>query len=204
MKINRNVIKELEPCNDRFSNYIKSYSDFDGSLKEFLALTEISYDDKMWVFIRLASSKQIIKWGALCAQSVLHIFELQYPDDKRPRNAVELVLENYIDDVDLESVRTSSYAAIDAARALYAANDTAHNAHVADAAAHAAAAACSIAYAAAYAAAFFEIRNAAYYEVRSTIHSSSHAAAYADDITKIEVNRALQQNKNLQFMLGAI
>lgn len=36
MRINAKIIKKLNPCQGRFDNYLKYYSDFDGDLKEFI------------------------------------------------------------------------------------------------------------------------------------------------------------------------
>ena len=75
MKISTEIIKKLNPCTERFNNYLKHYEDFSGTLQEFLNLDKITYDDKVWVFTKITTKKQIIKWGILCAESVLHIFE---------------------------------------------------------------------------------------------------------------------------------
>jgi len=48
--------------------------------------------------IRILDTKMIlIKWIVLCAKHVLHIFEEQYPDDKKPRKAIEAA-SNWIKD----------------------------------------------------------------------------------------------------------
>jgi len=48
--------------------------------------------------IRILDTKMIsVKWAVSCAKHVLHIFEDKYPDDKRPRKAIEAV-SNWIKD----------------------------------------------------------------------------------------------------------
>ena len=84
MKISTKIIKELNPCCERFDNYLEYYGNFEGNLNEFLALDKISYDDKVWVFTRIAIKAQNVKWAALCAESVLLNFEKKYPYDRRP------------------------------------------------------------------------------------------------------------------------
>ena len=88
-------------------------------------------------------------WFAiLCAESVLKYFEDKYPDDDRPRKAIEAAKE-YL------KTKLAAYAAADAADAAYAAYaaaDAADAARAAYAAAGAAYAAAGVAYAAADAA----------------------------------------------------
>ena len=119
MKINKDVIAELSPCESRFNNYLAHYNDFNGDLSEFIKLENITYGDKVWVFIRLATKEQNVKWAALCAKSVLHVFETKYPNDKRPRQAIDAILNNEIN----SEVRKSTYAADAAYAAAYAAYD---------------------------------------------------------------------------------
>jgi len=51
--VNKEIIKSLKPCADRYENYLKYYSDFDGQLEEFLDLENITYQDKIWLAVRL-------------------------------------------------------------------------------------------------------------------------------------------------------
>jgi hypothetical protein len=152
MIINTDKIAKLSPCESRFNNYLTHYKDFEGSLEEFLALDKINYTDKVWVFTRLATKGQNIKWAVVCARSVLDIFESKYPDDKRPRMALDAALD-YSDgkislDELLEARRgayTAAYAAADADAAAYYAADAAADAAAASYAAYAAPAAANAA-----------------------------------------------------------
>ena len=121
MKISTEIIKKLNPCTERFNNYLKHYEDFSGTLQEFLNLDKITYDDKVWVFTKITTKKQIIKWGILCAESVLHIFEKEYPYDKRPFLALQAA-KNYLINPSEENKKTAA----DAAYAAYAADATAY------------------------------------------------------------------------------
>ena len=158
MLINKRVIAELNPCKERFENFANHYSNFEGNLKEFISLENITYSDKVWVATRLLKRPQLVKWGALCAQSVLHIFEAKFPNDKAPRVAIEATLAGVMTDEILENARKSRYTA-DAAYAN--ANDADADAYAAAAAAaYAADAAADAAYAA-YAAAYAAVAVAA-------------------------------------------
>ena len=75
MKINIETITRFNPCKDRLDNYLSYYSQFDGSLSEFLNLDKITFRDKVWISVRLMTRTQKVKFSILCAESVLHIFE---------------------------------------------------------------------------------------------------------------------------------
>jgi hypothetical protein len=53
MNINTKVIQSFNPCQDRLDNWTAHYSDFNGSIQEFLDLSEITRSDKRWVLFRL-------------------------------------------------------------------------------------------------------------------------------------------------------
>jgi len=53
MKVNKKIIKKLNPCKERFDNYLKHYKNFSGDILEFLALGKITPKDKIWVTLRL-------------------------------------------------------------------------------------------------------------------------------------------------------
>lgn len=89
MKINLETIQKLNPCQDRLDNYKNNYDTNDFTLEEFLNLDKITYTDKVWVATGLFTKKQNVLWSIKCAESVLHLFESLYPEDKRPRDAIE-------------------------------------------------------------------------------------------------------------------
>ena len=186
MIINAEKISKLNPCESRFNNYLRYYKDFEGSLEEFLALDKIAYNDKVWIFTRLATKEQNIKWAVACARSVLDIFESKYPGDKSPRKALDATLDYMGGKISLgellEAGRSANAAAAAAAAAAYA------NAY---AAANAACAAYAYAAYDAYAPA-----NAAINAARA----ASNAARGVGGAT----NRKQQYELNSLFMLEAI
>ncbi|MHC4687944.1 MAG: putative immunity protein [Planctomycetota bacterium] len=94
-----------------------------------------------WLIVRLLSYKDTVRYAAFAAEQVIGLFEERCPDDKRPRQAIEMTKE-WLDG--RASKAEARFAADAAARAAYAAADAA-----ADAAAGAAGAAARAAYAAA-------------------------------------------------------
>jgi hypothetical protein len=189
MRLNKDIIAKLEPCESRFNNYLSYYKDFDGTLEEFLALDNITYSDKVWVFVKIADKFQLLRWSYLCAESVLHIFETKYPNDNRPRQSLDAKLK-YINKptkdnlIDWDNSRNAAYAAY-AATDAYAAN-----------AAYAAAAAYAYDDAAAYTAYAAYAADAATY--------ATAAAANAADTYAAATAREAQQDLNLLFIIEAV
>jgi len=88
MKINKEVLKGLNPCADRYKHFLKHHANFDGSLSEFLDLPNLEYGDKAWVAVRVLTKNKRVKWAMLCVESVVHIFEAKYPYDRCLSNCI--------------------------------------------------------------------------------------------------------------------
>ena len=133
-------LKALGPCAEGFkwySNNIKT-DDLESIL---LQLAEHRWDWCRWLMVMVLNEKQNRLLAIYCAELVLPIFESKYPDDKRPRKAVEATkdfMEGKISAEDLSVARSGASAAAYYAAAAYAA-DAAYAAYAAyDAAAYAA------------------------------------------------------------------
>jgi hypothetical protein len=81
--------------------------------------------------------KEQLSLSIQCAEKVLFIFEEKYPDDKRPRQAIEAAKKYLADPTEENKAAAASYTAADAAND--AVNDTAYAAYYAAASADAAA-----------------------------------------------------------------
>jgi hypothetical protein len=180
-KVTNELIKSLNPCKARHDNYLKFYTNKEYSKAQFLGLKNISHSDKLWVAFRLMPKDNIRLACADIAESVLHIFEAKYPDDKRPRLAIEAARRGNA----VAAYAANTAAAAANAAAAYAANANAYAAaYAAYAAAYAAnAAAANAAYAyaadAAYAYAADAAANAAYAAAAAAAADAAYAAAYA-------------------------
>jgi hypothetical protein len=128
-----------------------------------------------WLLTRIFSRKQKIKYAIFAAESVIKIFETKYPNNDKPRKAIEAAKTVLKSDTK-GNRKLAAYAAADAYAA--AAYDD-------DAAAAAAAAAYDdAAYAAAYAVAYaaYAVAYAAYaYAAYAAADAAYAAAAYAAD-----------------------
>jgi hypothetical protein len=108
-----------------------------------------------WLVVRCMNHTSQIKYALYAAEQVLHIFEEKYPDDDRPRRAIDAA-KKYLkkrtkknaNAADAAYAAYSAYAAADA----YAANAAAYSAYAAADAAYATYAAAYAAYYAAYSA----------------------------------------------------
>jgi hypothetical protein len=115
-----------------------------------------------------------VQWAAECARRVLKHYEDRYPEDKRPREAIQAALKWAKDPT--EANRAAAYNAANAAHNAANAANAAHNA--ANAAADAAA---YHAYHAAYAA---NVTNAAAYAANAANAAAyAYHAAYAANVT---------------------
>src|SRR5271166_3971504 len=106
MIITTQYIRKLNPCEDRLDNWNLNYKDFNGSLLEFLDLDKITHEDKVWVYFRSINPELIPTIAADMAELVLHIFEKEYPNDLKPRKAIEAARNK-----DKDAANAAAYAA---------------------------------------------------------------------------------------------
>ena len=143
MEITQKQLIELRACNEGISWFVQQKES--DSTKIFDKLLETNHFQwANWLIIRLLNRDNKTRYAIFAASEVLHIFEKKYPNNKRPREAIDaaqLYLEHPTDENRIKC-RAAAYAAAYADAAAAAA---------ADAAAHAAAYADAYAYAYAYA-----------------------------------------------------
>jgi len=114
--INKKYLKSLKPCEDRWRNYLTHYSDFEGEIIDFLTLNELSVEDKMWVCLRLETLplNVIQEFGFRCAEKVLSNFESKFPDDNRPREAIQIarkVVQKLLPESDVSRAASIAWSA---------------------------------------------------------------------------------------------
>ena len=140
MKITKEQIRKLEPCSEGWEWYLEYQTD---NLTELLIKVNNNHSDwARWLVTNLMTKQQNVKIAIFSAEQVIEIFEKQFPDDNRPRAAIEAA-KKYIDDqtyVARDAARDAAQAAVDAAAlaaaAFYAAAAAAKAAAYAAAAAH--------------------------------------------------------------------
>lgn len=130
-------LKTKEACDDGIAWFNGCVKEKPSDVMDAL-LAEKKLDWANWLIARLLSRKDSIRYAIFAAEQVIGIFERLYPDDKRPRQAIEAakaVLKNNNETTRAAAAR----AARDAARAARDAVWAAVAARVAGAAAEAAA-----------------------------------------------------------------
>ena len=145
-----NEIREYSPCSAGWSKLLKSLGKTHSD-DEPLALEHIldsnGLDDALWALRAVKGhDKDLRLFACQCARLALPVFEEKYPEDDRPRKAIETAEEfalGQIDEDELEkAARAAAYAAYAAAyaaaraaaRAANAAADAANAAYATDAA----------------------------------------------------------------------
>ena len=148
MKVTKEFLREKRACAAGYRWFCENcldLVDFEAQIKH---LKQHRFDWANWLLVRLMSLEQKRKYAIFAAEKVLHIFEAKYPDDERPRKAIEaaaIVVEN-----NTKENRSKADAAADDAYTAYADDDSTY-AYADDAyTAYAAAAAYDAASVAAY------------------------------------------------------
>ena len=116
--INLKYLKSLNPCEDRLNNAIKYYSKFEGDILDVLYLNKISSEDKIWIASKVLPDNILHRFSIECAYSTLDNFEKEYPNDLRPRKAIEAKqawLDGEISDEELKEAQSASHSASNSA-----------------------------------------------------------------------------------------
>jgi hypothetical protein len=125
MKTTLELIRKQKPCEESWSELLKSLNKTKAD-SEPLELTYIletlGIEDAIWSLRSLeGKDKEIRLFAADCAESVLHIFEKEHPNDDRPRKAILAARDyanGFITSQELKAAGAAAGAAAgDAARA---------------------------------------------------------------------------------------
>jgi len=147
MNLTLNVIREKSPCHEGWTKLLttlgKTKAD-DEPLELLTVLNSNGMDDALWVLANTGCYERLYRhFIAWRAEQLLPIFEAQFPNDTRPRNAIAIARDDTATDQDRAAARTAAWdaasaalgaqgdvwdAARDAARAARAARDAVWNA----------------------------------------------------------------------------
>ena len=164
MKINRKWLEKFNACTDGKEWYLTNCPENPSEGIKGLMKGD-KYDWANWLIVRIMNYKQYVSYAIFAAEQVIDIYEKQYPDDKRPREAMEAAKKCI--DIPSKKNKQAAYASANAAAnaahaAAYASANAAYaayaSANAADAAAYAAYAAANADSAAAYVANKKEMR----------------------------------------------
>ena len=115
MKLTLNDIKSKSPCENGYKKLLKSFDktsadDTEVSIQHLLNSNGI--DNTLWVIYNCIPDRIMDKRN-MCAdfaESVLHIFEQQYPNDKRPRQAIEIFRKEDATQQEITAARAVAWA----------------------------------------------------------------------------------------------
>ena len=126
MKITRKLLVSLEVCDEGLEYFDENkLEDIDvfGLINQLIDENKFTWIN--WLLARVYNHDNCIRYAIYAAESVLHIFEDKYPDDMRPRQAIEaiknLLFEQSANNDDID------YAIVAAADACVADCATAYN-----------------------------------------------------------------------------
>ena len=169
MKLNKEILKEKNACRDGLAWYVENGCETVAETVEKL-IAEKKLNWANWLITRMLGKEDCVRYAIFASREVLHIFEAKYPEDKRPRLAIEAA-EHYLKNKNANAATAAATAAANAANdatAVYAAGYAANAVYAADAV-----------YAAGYAAnAATNAYDAAAYAANATVYAAN-AAGYA-------------------------
>lgn len=119
IKITEKKLREMQACEDGIQWFL---SHKHRTLKTIIpALLEDNHEDyARWLLTRLMLRPQRVMFGCFAATQVLNIFETRYPNDKRPRLAIQAAEDFIHGEIDRDTLERAQYAAYAAADAAYA------------------------------------------------------------------------------------
>ena len=90
MKITQQQLKDWSACTDGYKWACGILKDKPMEVKKFLKITaDHRLDWANWVIVRVMTYDQYVNYAVYAAEQVIDIYEKKYPDDKRPRLAIE-------------------------------------------------------------------------------------------------------------------
>src|SRR6185436_13705649 len=92
MKITNKFLDKQNACKEGRNYY--SINKFKSDRELLLSCQRDKHDDwANWVLVRLMTRKQKVRYACFAAKQVLHLFEKEFPDDARPRQAISAALK---------------------------------------------------------------------------------------------------------------
>ena len=142
MKLTKTWLLDNDACSEGTRWFLNQSETNSNKVLDKL-ISEDRLDWANWLITRLMTHKQQIKYAVYAAEQVLAIYERNYPNDIRPRKAIEVaksVVKRNTKETRKAAKSAAAYAAKAAVYAAHAAYDTAANytANAASAAAYAA------------------------------------------------------------------
>ena len=88
MKLTEEWLREKSACSEGVEWFLKQKeTDVVKVLKKLIKEKKLPWAN--WTIVRVMNYKQRVQYAVFAAEQVIGIFEKEYPDDKRPRQAIE-------------------------------------------------------------------------------------------------------------------
>jgi hypothetical protein len=119
MIISKQWLEEKRACSGGISWFI-AQKETDGLkvVKNLIKEKQLNWAN--WLIVRIMEYKDFVAYAVFAANQVIDIYEKKYPDNKKPREAIE-VAKRCIENPSEEN-KNAAYVAADAAYAAYAAD----------------------------------------------------------------------------------
>jgi len=180
-------LKKLDPCEEGLYWYLQNIKS-ENLHKILIQLNNHEPQWARWLFTNIMNKKQCVEIAVYSAELALHIFEERYPNDDRPRKAIEAAKKYLASNNNADADYATAYDAANAAAAdasYAAAYATVYAAYAAAYAAAAADAACTYDCAAANAVAY------ATYTTYTAAHTTCAADAAKKETQENIINKAV-------------
>ena len=115
-KVTDEWITQNNPCKEAVDWWDKNERDPLEILKKLIKVKKYSWMN--WFIVRIMTYHDYVSYAVFAAEQVINIYEKKYPDDKRPRQAIEAA-KKCIDDPSEKNKEAAgaAWAAAEAARA---------------------------------------------------------------------------------------
>jgi len=109
MKITVEELKKIDAC-DEAVEWVKQQNTTDIHELYELAKRNNHLDWANWLVVEFMDKEQQIKYAIFAVESVLHIFEKKYPNDDRPRKAIQAAKDFLENPSDVTAARAARAA----------------------------------------------------------------------------------------------
>jgi len=87
-KITRDFLRKQEACEDGYKWWCKNCEGL-SNIEQIKKLAQHRFDWANWLIVRILNHKQRLQYAVFAAEQVIDIYEKKYPNDNRPRKAIE-------------------------------------------------------------------------------------------------------------------
>ena len=108
-------LKSKDACHDGLDWFVEQGKEVEPIPLLNLLIEENQLDWANWLIVRVMEYKQYVSYAVFAAEQVIDIFEKEFPDDNRPRTAIEVAkkcIKNPSEENKKEAARAAGRAKI--------------------------------------------------------------------------------------------